>query len=53
MKQSCMTTYNSGLGTLNVTELKAMNIQTEKLAMVDAAFLEPHAPPPLRRPPRI
>jgi hypothetical protein len=53
MKQSCMTSYNSSLGTLNVAELKAMGIQTEKLAMADAAFLEPHASPPLRRPPRI
>jgi hypothetical protein len=53
MKQSCMTSYNSSLGTLNLAELQAMRVQTEKLAIADAAFLEPHASPPLRKPPRI
>ena len=52
-KLSCVSSCDSGFAPLGLVELKVMTISPEKLAMSVMAFLEPHASPPLRRPPRI
>lgn len=52
-KQSCISNCYSSFGSMNFVELNVFATSPGKVTVFVAAFLEPHASPPLRRPPRI